>query len=64
VTRGWGLLVAGPGLALVVVAVVWFAVTGLLAALVAWPALTGVGAVAVAAAKAATDPSRTNTGGT
>jgi hypothetical protein len=57
--RGWAVLVAGPGLVAVVVTASWFALTGLLSALVTWPGLAGVAVMGVAAARAATDPSKT-----
>jgi hypothetical protein len=37
----------------------WFAVSALVIALVSWPALLGVALLGVLAARAATDPSRT-----
>jgi hypothetical protein len=52
-------LLAGPVLLVAVLAGAWFAVSALVVALVSWPALLGVALLGVLAARAATDPIRT-----
>jgi hypothetical protein len=55
----WVLLLAGPVLLIGALAACWFAVSALVIAVVSWPALLGVALLGMLAARAATDPTRT-----
>jgi len=55
----WVPLLAGPVLLVAALAAGWFAVSALVVAVVSWPALLGVAVLGVLAARAATNPTRT-----